>query len=131
MKKQNQILIGIVLSGLIFISRPMGVMAQDPLEVGPDIYKLVFENERVRVLDAQFKPGSKIAMHSHPDHFAYVLAAGNMRLSYPDGTTKDIEAKAGDVMWVKAETHAGENIGTTDVHLLVVELKEPQPNKGD
>ena len=119
---------GILLAAFIVLAKP--VMAQDPVEVGPDVYKKVFENERVRVLEAQFKVGGKIAMHSHPDHFAYVLSPGKMRLSYPDGTSKEVEMKAGDVMWLNAETHAGENIGATEVHLLVVELKEPQPVKG-
>ena len=126
MKQQSRVLIGILLGMLVFALKP--AMAQDPLEIGPDVYKKVFENDRVRVLEAQFKTGSKIAMHSHPDHFAYVLSPGMMRLSYPDGTTKDVELKIGDVMWLKAETHAGENIGTTEVDLLVVELKESQPN---
>ncbi len=128
MKRLTNFLVGVLLSVLVLGVKP--VMAQDPLEVGPDVCKLIFENERVRVLDAQFKVGGKIAMHSHPDHFAYVLSPGKMRLSYPDGTSKDIEVKIGDVMWLNAETHAGENIGTTEVHLLVVELKEPQPGKG-
>ena len=128
MKKAKRFLVGILLSALVVAAEP--AVAQDPVEVGPDVYKKVFENERVRVLDAQFKVGGKIAMHSHPDHFAYVLSPGKMRLSYPDGTSKDVEANAGDVMWINAETHTGENIGTTEVHLLVVELKEPQPGKG-
>ena len=74
--------------------------------------------------DIQFKPGDKIGMHSHPDHFVYVLTPGKLRLSYPDGTSKDMEAKAGDVVWVTAETHAGENIGDTEFNAIVVELKK-------
>jgi len=31
--------------------------------------------------------------------------------------------KAGDVMWSDAQTHIGENIGTTPTHALIVELK--------
>ena len=109
--------------GLIFAAK--GVMAQDPVQVGPHIYKRVaFENERVRVCDIEFKPGEKIAMHSHPDHFVYVLSPGKLRLSYPDGTTKEMEAKAGDVVWVGPESHAGENIGDTDFKAIVVELKQ-------
>lgn len=128
MRKAKHFLGIIMFVILIVAAKP--ALAQDPLEIGPDVYKKVFENERVRVLEAQFKMGGKIAMHSHPDHFAYVLSPGKMRLSYADGTGKDVELKTGDVMWLTAETHAGENIGTTEVHLLVVELKEPQPGKG-
>ena len=128
MKNAKYFLAGILLAMLIVAVKP--AMAQDPLEVGPDVYKLVFENERVRVLDAQFKVGGKIGTHSHPDHFAYVLSSGKIRISYPDGSSKEVELKVGDVLWMNAETHAGENIGTTEIHLLVVELKDPQPGKG-
>lgn len=112
-----------VVLGLVFSAK--WVLAQDPVQVGPNIYKRVaFENERVRVCDIEFKPGDKIAMHSHPDHFVYVLSPGKLRLSYPDGTSKEMEAKEGDVVWVPAESHAGENIGDTDFKAIVVELKE-------
>ena len=33
----------------------------------------------------------------------------------------------GQAVWINAESHAAENIGTTDIKLLVVELKEPAP----
>ena len=60
--------------------------AQDPMQVGPNIYKLLFENERVRVFEVRFKPGERIAMHSHPDHVVYVLDDGKLKLSSPDGS---------------------------------------------
>jgi quercetin dioxygenase-like cupin family protein len=99
--------------------------SSDPMAVGPDIYKLRFENDRVRVMEITFAPGAKIAMHSHPDHMAVFLTDGKLNLSYPDGTTKEMEGKAGDAAWIPAESHAAENPGTTEVKGLVVELKEP------
>lgn len=98
--------------------------AQDPLEVGPDIYKKVFENDRVRVSDITFKVGDKIAMHSHPDHFVYVLEDGKLTLSYPDGTSKDFVGKKGEVVWIPAESHSAVNASDTEFKALVVELKE-------
>jgi len=109
--------------GLLLVGRL--AMAQDPLEVGPDIYKLVFQNDRVRVMEITFKPGDKIALHSHPDHFVYVLSGGTLALSSPDGTKKEFVGKPGDVVWISAESHAAENIGTTEFKGVVVELKEP------
>jgi quercetin dioxygenase-like cupin family protein len=99
--------------------------AQDPMQVGPNIYKLLFENERVRVFEVRFKPGEKIALHSHPDHVVYVLDDGKLKLSYPDGKSVEVVLKAGQTLWIPAETHAAENVGSTDAHSLVVELKEP------
>ncbi|MDP2653070.1 MAG: cupin domain-containing protein [Candidatus Omnitrophota bacterium] len=102
-------------------------MADDPLQVGPDIYKLVLENERVRVLQVTFKPGASIALHSHPDHLIYVTSGGKLLLKYPDGSTKEMEAQAGEMIWVPAEAHAADNMDDHEVVGMVIELKEPAP----
>lgn len=101
------------------------VLAQDPLAVAPEMYRLLFENERVRVMEVTFEPGQKIAPHSHPEHYVYVAEGGTLRVFQPDGTHSDATVKAGDVVWFNAGTHWGENIGSTTVRLIVNELKEP------
>ena len=54
----------------------MPAAAQDPLKVDGKIYKKLLDNNRVRALEVLFKPGTKIAMHTHPDHLVYVLDGG-------------------------------------------------------
>ena len=100
--------------------------AADPLAVAPDMYKLQFENDRVRVMQVIFQPGQRIAEHSHPDHFVYVLDGGTLQISKPDGSVSDANVKPGDVIWIDAETHWAVNTGTSVVRLLVTELKEPK-----
>lgn len=97
--------------------------AQDPVVVGPHIYTVKLDNDTVRASEIVFQPGDKIAMHSHPDHLLYVVKGGTLQLSYPDGTTADVNATPGQVMWIPAESHAAVNIGTTEFKALVVELK--------
>jgi quercetin dioxygenase-like cupin family protein len=116
-------LVGVVVA----LAGTTAAWAQDPLEVGPDIYKKVFENERVRVMEVTFAPGATIGPHSHPDHFAYVMEPGTLRIKNASGMANESQAKAGDVMWINAETHSAENVGTTTLKLLVVELKPQQP----
>jgi beta-alanine degradation protein BauB len=99
--------------------------AQDPLAVAPDMYRLLLDNERVRVMEVTFKPGQKIASHSHPDHCMYVAEAGKLRISKPDGSSSEVELQLGQVVWVPAETHWAENIGQTTVRIVVHELKSP------
>lgn len=101
--------------------------AAGPLEVAPDMYKLKFENERVRVMEVTFQPGQKIAEHSHPDHFVYVVEGGQLKISHPDGSAMDADLKVGDVVWINAESHWAENTGATVVRLLVTDLKEAKP----
>ena len=95
-----------------------------PQEGASNIYHQVFDNDRVRVSEIKFNPGDKAAMHTHPwPHFVYVIEPGTLTLSYPDGTSKVAEAKAGDVLWMPAETHEAVNTGKTVLRALVTELK--------
>ena len=109
----------------ILVSRTAA--AQDPLKVAPGVYKLVYENDRVRVLEITFAPGSKIEKHSHPDHFGYVLSPGKLRIHKPNTDPMEAELTVGQVLWIPAETHWGENAGETEIRILVTELKEPAP----
>lgn len=116
--------IALALTVSILVVNP--VRAQDPLKVAPNMYKLLFENERVRVMEVTFKPGEKIAEHSHPDHYVYVLSAGKLKITAGE-TVTDADLAVGQVLWIPAETHWAVNTGTTEVKALVTELKEPAP----
>ena len=111
-------------AALVFVIAS-GVRAQDPAKTDPDKYAVVFENERVRVLEYRDKPGEKTTMHRHPAFVLYAFSPFKRTLTLGDGKVLTREFKTGDVMWSEAQTHIGENIGKTDTHVLIVELKEP------
>jgi hypothetical protein len=67
----------------------------DPLRTDPDKYKLVLENERVRVLEYRDKPGDKTKQHSHPDFVLYTLSTFKRRLTLGDGRTLEAHCHAG------------------------------------
>ncbi len=83
------------------------------------------ENERVRVLRYHDEPGEKTHLHRHPDSVVYALASFARKLAFPDGTQSTRVFSKGDVMWVPAQIHLGENIGTTSTEVLLVEMKQP------
>ena len=91
--------------------------------VNPKTVKVKFENEKVRVLEAELPPGVKEAVHSHPAYVIYVLAGGKVRNYSADGKTTETEIKTGDVLYRDPLTHAAENIGTTTMHMILVEMK--------
>jgi beta-alanine degradation protein BauB len=99
------------------------VAAQDPLPIYPENYKVIVENDRVRVLDFMLRKGAKERSHSHPAHVVYVVAPFKIRFTFPDGRTAIRQAKAGDVLFSEAVTHATENIGAGEAHGILVELK--------
>lgn len=98
--------------------------AQDPVPLYPDNYRVLVDNPRVRVLDFQLRRGAREAMHRHPAHVLYVLTGFRIRFTLPDGTTRIRETRAGDVLYSDAVMHAPENIGDTDAHGILVELRD-------
>ena len=107
--------------------------ADNPTVTDPDNYEAVMENEHVRVLRYHDVPGAKTNQHSHPDSLLYALSAFRRRLIFPDGTVKERDFRTGDVMWIPAQTHVGENIGSTATEVLLIEMKQDQPqcHKGE
>ena len=97
--------------------------AQDPVKQSPDKYKVIFENNKMRVLDVHLKSGGKSPMHSHPNYLVYSFTSGSVKFTFKDGKTTDVKTKAGECMWRNAESHAVENTGKTEVHVLNIELK--------
>jgi quercetin dioxygenase-like cupin family protein len=98
-------------------------MDVDPVTTNPDLYKVVFENERVRVLEYKDRPGDRTTPHEHPDSVMHTLSTFRRRLG-ADGGEREVELPAGMTAWLPAQRHYGENIGDTETHVLFVELKE-------
>ena len=100
---------------------------QSPIATDGDKYKIIFENERVRVLEYRDLPGEKTSQHYHPAFVLYALSPFKRTLTLPDGKVLTREFEAGDVLWSEAQTHIGANIGRTPTHVIMVELKENAP----
>jgi quercetin dioxygenase-like cupin family protein len=123
MKTMSSLVAVAVATGLLMLHGFRIASAQDTLRVNPDSVQLKFENDRVRVLESILPPGGKEKMHSHPSYVVYVIKGGTIRNHFPDGKTVDTELKAGDVIYRDPVTHWGENIGTTEIDEILVELK--------
>ena len=82
-----------------------------------------FENDRVRVLELRLLPGECEGMHTHPQYVLYALTDYRVKNTNADGTVRVFERKQGDVFWGEPVTHGGENVGETEVHAVIVELK--------
>lgn len=123
MKKQN-VLLKIVLLGVVagcVCTRPL--LAQDMAKVAPGMVNVVLDNDKVRVFDVQVKAGEKLPMHSHPSNLVIPLGTGKVKTTLADGKVVEAEFILGEPRWGEAVTHANEAL--TDIHVLVIELKEP------
>jgi quercetin dioxygenase-like cupin family protein len=106
------------------LSHEKGRALADPTSTDPDKYKVIFENERVRVLEYTDEPGQATSPHEHPDSVMYTLSPFQRRLVGESGESRDVSLEAGQVRWLDAQVHSGENIGQAPTHVLFVELKE-------
>lgn len=99
----------------------------DPIANNPEFYSVMFENDRVRVLEYLDAPGDATAPHSHPDSVMITLTAFSRRLRTNDREV-DVEIPALQARWLDEQEHCGKNTGTTSTHTIFVELKEPAPS---
>lgn len=95
----------------------------DPTVTDGDKYHAILENDQVRVLSYRDKPGEKTHPHHHSAFVLYALSAFRRKLIFPDGTAKERDFKPGDVIWMPEQNHVGENTGTTDTDVVIVEFK--------
>lgn len=95
----------------------------DPVETNSHLYSVIFENERVRVLEYKDVPGDHTSPHSHPDSVMVTLTAFQRRLIHGNEEI-DVELPAFAVRWLDAQEHSGQNIGSTETHTIFIELKE-------
>lgn len=93
---------------------------------GPERYSVIFENDRVRVLEYRDRPGDSTSWHGHPDSLMYPLSSFRRRI-LANGRHVDVELQPRQARWVSAQEHSGENTGDTDSHAIFVELKDPPP----
>ncbi len=63
-------------------------------------------------------------VHSHPDHLTVLLTPAHVRVRVGD-KVQIVNLPAGASFWEPAVTHETENLGTTPVRSLIIELKTP------
>jgi hypothetical protein len=101
--------------------------AQDAAKVQPSSYRVVLENDRVRVLEYNGLPGMGVCgtgTHSHPAHLTVRLTPAKVRITQ-NGRSTVVDDKVGDVFWSEAVTHETENVGGANVRSLIIEIKDP------
>ena len=115
----------LVILAVLLLLPASTAMAQDPVKVDSQHYKVMFENDHVRVLRITYGPHEKSVMHEHPAGVVVVLSDDQRWLvTLPDGTTEERQlGKAGETFWAEAEEHSGENPTDKRQEVILVELK--------
>jgi len=99
---------------------------QDAPAAAPRSYRVVLDNERVRVLEFRSRPGFGVCgegMHSHPDHVTVSLTGAKLKVTTADGKATFRDIPAGTVFYAPAEVHSAEIIGGLGTRSYIIELK--------
>jgi mannose-6-phosphate isomerase-like protein (cupin superfamily) len=109
---------------------PMATNPLDALNVAPDNHRVLFENDRVRILDTNVSPGAATPVHAHEWPAAlYVLSWSDFVRRAEDGTVlADSRGRSppelGSGFWIEPlPPHSVENVGSTDLRIIAVEVK--------
>jgi quercetin dioxygenase-like cupin family protein len=102
----------------------MSDQVDDIVKISPDVHQVLFENDAIRVLEVTVKPGAKVPMHTNPENVNYIVKAGTLRLINPDGSSMELDLAERQVIPAPVGRHAVENVGTTEVRTICIELKE-------
>ena len=96
----------------------------DALKASPENFKLLLENDQVRVLEYTLKPGTKDLTHTHPPKSSYIVSGGQLKVHYENGDSLIFDDTAGTASWMDhVGKHWVENIGTTEIKIILTEVK--------
>ena len=103
----------------------------DALNAAPQHHNLLFENETVRVLDTCISPGEITEVHTHkwPASLYIISWSDFIRYDEDDNIlldSRNLTAKPaqGTSLWSDPLIpHTLKNIGTSDLHVISVEIK--------
>jgi beta-alanine degradation protein BauB len=116
-----------VLAGLGIAAAALSGEAQDAAKINPRSYKVVFDNDKIRVLEYESKPGLGICgqgRHYHPAHATVQLTDAKVKLTTAEGKIIVVDAKAGTVFPSPAEWHTTENVGGVEARAYIIEFKD-------
>ncbi len=96
----------------------------DAVAVSPTQFKVLLENDEVRVVEYELAPGEKDVPHTHPPKVSYVISGGELLVHPKDGAPFETAEMTGEARWDDARPwHYVENIGDAPVRILLIEVK--------
>ena len=106
--------------------------ALDALTAAPAHHTLLFENERVRVVQTRIPAGQIVPVHTHRwSAVAFILAWSDLVRRDPEGNvTLDTRSgrevpRSNAPMWLEPLVpHSVENVGDTEFNAVQVEIKD-------
>lgn len=74
------------------------------------VTKVLLENDKVRVTQTTFKPGD-VSVNDRKGRVSYPLKSGTLERTTKDGKKSTTERKAGEAVWLEADSDIVRNVG--------------------
>jgi len=132
MKKPAYYFLGFLMSVFVLVGIVENpAMAQDTAKAQKEksSVKVLFNDDRVRVLEVTHKPGeeSNKDFKKLPFRVVRALTSGTLQRTYPDGKIEKVAIKAGEVRVFDASNiYSAKNVGTSDLMFYIVLPKQPK-----
>ena len=111
----------LIVTGLAMARQPAPI---DAVTASPDRFKVLLENQHVRVVEYVLLPGERDQWHTHPPKVSYVVSGGTLRITTDDGQSFLSDEKIGSATWMdNLGKHFAQNVGKTPVRIVLVEVK--------
>jgi beta-alanine degradation protein BauB len=105
-----------------FVSTASAEDAPRSYLASPDVYKVVANDGKTRVILATWRPGQRDQWHSHPPTGVYFLTDCEPRVHTPDGKFVDTSRKARSAVAQAAiPSHSFENRSSAECKVIIVE----------
>jgi quercetin dioxygenase-like cupin family protein len=96
----------------------------DALDASPANFRLLLDNQYVRVLEYNLSPGKKDEWHTHPAKTSYVASGGQVKVYLESGEVIMADEETGTASWMHSVgKHYVENIGKTPIKIVLTEIK--------
>src|SRR6185503_19799688 len=118
-----------LIAGALIAATSLAAAQADPERpvTPPDSYRVVMENDRVRMIEVHVKPRSKVNVDSpaERERFLYMLSHGALILAPPGKTPYEFALQAGETAVFPAVSPTVANDTDSAVRALKVEVKQP------
>ena len=118
-----------LIAGALIAATSLAAAQADPERpvTPPDSYRVVMENDRVRMIEIHVKPRSKVNVDSpaERERFLYMLSDGALILAPPGKTPYEFALHAGETAVFPAVSPTVANDTDSAVRALMVEVKQP------
>ncbi|HEX3863669.1 MAG TPA: hypothetical protein VHY35_18455 [Stellaceae bacterium] len=120
------IIFSLAVTGIITSFAASAQNALPSYEGSPDTYKVIFEDQNFRVIDAIWKADQTDKPHTHPvPSVIYNITGCTLKVHGADGKIREVHSKpdTAGALPIITQPHTAENVGSKDCHAIFVEQK--------